>query len=474
MMDLLARGMTAKAGITVTPDSGGNSGPLLNATLQRLSAAGGGMLTLSRGEFLTNETIVLPTNCGIQAQGKQTSYLSKGSGFPDGNTLLNGSGAGTSTRVLSPLLRDFQLRANPVAGGAVKAGLLLSLNYSSTGFFSNLRFSGAPNAALEMIEGWDHWFFGTEFNNCGGTSGDSDAALRILGSPTDKSNLIRFVGLRCESFRNCAVFISEDGNGANNAPYWISFLGAKFESNLIGVNNATYVKGSLNSASISLRDTYMQFGAAAARTGLRGIDCEGPNTIIDGMQANIGSNVTVTSIIRLPRASGGGMVRSIRTTGNSTLTQIIEADHTRSDSNAVVYNERAMVVDDIKPFGSVPLIGGPAIGSTAGGGARFLPLYGTPATTLTAGRTIRRDEINRVLPFNHASTPGSFVIPPEPNAFGDVGDVITVSQEGAAAATISPFSGVTLQVPSGLSATTSGQFSQVRARKVATNIWRIF
>lgn len=470
MSNLLPSAMDRGGIAAMAPDPSGDSGPAINARLQQMASNGCGTLTLGRGLYETSVPIDLPTKCGLAGAGKEATILRKAASFPDGGTLLNM--AGTVGTAFGENHRTGMVLSNLQLNGAAKTGLLVDMSYTSVSTITAVRLSGCPGTALLLREAWDHTIMDLQANNCGGPDGDSDAVIRILGSATDKSNLLRFFGVRLETFKNTGISISDDGFGANSSPYGITFNSLKLESSIL-VNNATLFHSSLFSGMVALRDVYLQFTAPSARTGIRGIDIDGNGQIVDGVQANVGPNVTVTSLIRIPRGGNGGLVRELRATGATTLTSMVEADAVRSDSNNVVYNERAMRIEGIKPFGAVPLIGGAGVDSA---GYLFPQLDGSVARTATAPTTIRRSDINRVLAVNHTNTttPIAATIPPEGDRFGAIGDVITVSQEGAGAATLTPFSGVTLQVPSGLSATTNGQYTQVRARKIATNLWRVF
>lgn len=462
--------------IILQPDPSGNSGPAINARLQTLSASGGGILILARGVFETNETIVIPTKCGLSGAAKESTILRKSAAFPDGNDLV--SMAGTlgdntgATHKTGMVLSNVQLSAGVAPN--IKSGLLLNADFISTSYIGPIRFVGAPGTAVSLREAWDCTFMDFSANNCGGPLGEADAVMRILGSGPDKANIITFSGTtRFETFRNMAISISDDGNGNNSGPYKIAFDGVlKLESTIL-VDNATLFRSRAASSAITIASAYLQFAAQTARTGIRGLDLDGHAHKIGQVQANIGANVTLVSLVRPSRASGGARIEGpIRATGNSTLASMLEFDAQNEAGNNVVYNERAMQIGTVVPFGSVPLVGGSGVDSA---GYVFPQLDGTVARTITANATVRRSEMNRILAANHANTTTPIVatIPPEGDRFGAVGDVITVSQEGAGAVTLAPFSGVTLQIPTGLSATTAAQFGQVRARKVATNIWRV-
>jgi len=463
--------------VELLPSASGNSGPAINKRLQQLAATGGGILYLGRGMFETDETIVIPTKCGLRGAAKESTILRKSAAFPDGNDLVSMAGVlgdnSGATHKTGMVLSDIQLSAG--ASPNIKSGLLLNVDFLSTSYIGPIRFVGSPGTAVSLREAWDCTFMDFSANNCGGPLGDADAVMRILGSGPDKANIITFSGTtRFETFRNMAISISDDGNGSNSGPYKIAFDGVlKLESTIL-VDNATLFRSRAASAGITIASAYLQFAAQAARTGIRGIDLDGQGHKVGHVQANIGANVALTSILKIPRASGGGRIDGpIRVTGNSTLSMILEADALNEAGNNVVYNERAMYVGTVAPFGAVPLIGGAGVDSA---GYQFPQLDGTVARTITGNATVRRSEMNRILAANHANTTTPIVatIPPEGDRFGTVGDVITVSQEGAGAVTLAPFSGVTLQIPTGLSATTSAQFGQVRARKVATNTWRVF
>lgn len=473
MSNLLPSAMDRGGIAAMAPDPSGDSGPAINARLQQMALNGCGTLTLGRGLYETSVPIELPTKCGLAGAGKEATILRKSATFPDGGTLLNM--AGTPGNVFGDSHRTGMVLSNLQLNGAAKPGLLVDMSYTSVSTITAVRLSGCPGTALLLREAWDHTIMDLQANNCGGPDGDSDAVIRILGSATDKSNLLRFFGVRLETFRNTGISINDDGFGANSSPYGITFNSLKLESSIL-VNNATLFHSSLFSGMVALRDVYLQFTAPSARTGIRGIDIDGNGQIVDGVQANIGANVAVTSLVRIPRGGNGGLVRELRATGSTNLTSMVEADAVRADNNNVVYNERAMRIEGIKPFGAVPLVGGAGVDSA---GYQFTQLDGSVSRTITANSTVRRSDVNRVLAANHTNTTTPIVatIPPEGDRFGAVGDVITISQEGAGAVTLTGFVGsttVVVQVPSGLSATTSGQYTQVRARKIATNLWRVF
>lgn len=458
-------------------DPSGNSGPAINKRLQQLASTGGGILYLGRGVFETDETIVIPTKCGLSGAAKESTILRKSASFPDGKDLVSMAGtAGDNTGATHKtgmVLSNVQLSAGTAPN--IKTGLLLNAEYISTSYIGPIRFVGSPGTAVSLREAWDCSFIDFSANNCGGTAGESDAVMRILGSAADKANIISFAGTtRFETFRNMAISISDDGNGSLSGPYKVSFDGVlKLESTIL-VDAATLFRSRAATSGIVINSAYIQISAQATRTGIRAFDLDGQAHKLGHVQANIGANVAVTSLVKIPRTASGGRIEGpIRVTGTTTaLSMFLEADAVNEAGNNVVYSERAMQIGTVVPSGSVPLIGGSGVDSA---GYTFVQLDGTVSRTATADTTIRRSDINRVLAVNSTAA-RSATIPPEGDRFGAIGDVITVSQEGSAAVTLVPFSGVTLQLPNGTAAlaTTTGQYTQVRARKVATNIWRVF
>lgn len=471
----------------VLPPLNGNATNAINDALQTLAtnAQGrGGVLRLIGSEYLCDGTIILPTRCTIEGAGKEATLVRKSSAFPDGNTLIDGSGgvSGASGENHNRGIGLTNLNLN--AGVTPKAGLLLKLNYTSVGTFIGLRVSGALGRAIELAQAWDHCWYDLQSNCPGGNSGnpEQDAVMAILGTPQDKSNLQRFFGLRFESFRSTGIYVGSGGN-PGNGPYSITFVSPKIESGALGVN-ATLFKSDSATAGISFRDLYMfmgSSGATSARTGIRGLDLDGAGHVVDGVTASTTSDVELISVIRNPRQQGGGVVRDVRTIGSGTFASscgIIEQDALRADGNTVVYDPRAMRVEAIRPYGSVPVLGSNPTDIAAGrNGAETVAvqvpqLNNTIAPVpLGSNRNVRGSDLNRIT----RNTTGTAFTMTLVLGTGYAGDIVTLVQEGTGTCTLAIDAGGTLQQPSGAALTTSGQFTQVRAVRVSnnTNTWRI-
>ena len=436
----------------------------------------GGDLRLGPGVWMVDEPIVMPSQTGLVGAGCSSTVLKKSATWPAGATLLShrgGAPTNTSEGVSGRYHKNHNRIQHLTLHGNDKTGLVLDSSYSSVARYDDLLLYACPQTAWLLEETWDSRFYGVDLGWCGGTAGIADAAMRITSSAYDMSNLLRFYGMRHETFRNCAIAIEKGPGGGSLAPYLIEFDGLKLESNVMP-DNAVQFYSSPDTNTISIRDAYLNLRGTVPRTGLRGIDLDGQGHIVDGLMASVGDNASVISIVRAPRGQRGGTIRNVRVGVGGTgaaLQMTVEVDNLKASGNPAVYDHKAMIIDEIRETPGIPMVGSTTADGLKKSRARIRQLEGMPVTVKTGTDTIWWNEMNRIIPFNHATAAANFVIDLN---LGYIGDVITVSQEGAAAATLVPWTGVTLQVPSGLSATTAGQYTQVRARKIAANTWRVF
>lgn len=97
-------------------------------------------------------------------------------------------------------------------------------------------------------------------------------------------------------------------------------------------------------------------------------------------------------------------------------------------------------------------------------------LAALPVNTETASYTLVLGDAGGTVEMDVASA-NDLTVPPNSSVAFPVGTVVEVCQIGAGQTTIVAGSGVTVQVPSGLTLALRGQWSSVSLRKRATDVW---
>ena len=488
----------------VMPDTG-DSASLLNDRLEELGTLGGGTLILDSGgaPFVVNSTINAAfSNVSIVSRaGKNTLSFVKGNTFPDGDTLLSCRGDGSSGNTGTSHVSGNELSGFALSGrspnGTQKAGYLLDTSYTGGFHYRNLAFRRCNNTAWYREEEWDATAYDTRLINCGGPNGSTDAAMRIVSSTADSSNNLRHYGTWWESFQHMALSIEVGTNTGGTGPYGILFSGGKVESIYL-VANSTLIQVSEKCRGIIMRDLIVAIGGVNAVGGLvRGIEMNGQASICEGIEFDVRNQDFVSGTqtlarkptldwgVKTPTASSlsGGTIRDIYVgpTSSASVNSLIYLTAQNSGGGSQDFQGR-LAIENVKGANAAwPMFSGTGYDSAYGVntiGAKTPQTIGAPglqqtntSTTGTPNVTLRKGHATnrQPLPISFAS-PGTATIP---QGLAVAGDVIEITQEGSAAVTLTPFSGVTLDVPTGLSATTPGQGRSVRARCLATNVYRV-
>lgn len=484
----------------VTPDGGGDNGSLLNDRLAELDELGGGSLILDSGgePFPTSKTIAAGySNVSIVSRSsKGLLTIQKGDNFPDGDPLLScrGTNAGGNTgssHVSSMLLSGFGLSGRSPSG-TQKAGYLLDTSYSSSFRYEGVQLRRCPNTAWYREEEWDAVASDMRFINCGGPSGAADAIMRIVSSTADCSNNLLHFGMWFETFPHMWGSLELGANSDGIAPYNILFIGTKAES-VDFVNGATMFRASEKCRKIHLLSGIVGVGGVNAVGGIvNGIENNGKMCITEDWTFDVRATdfsstqrkPTLGWAVRGPTSANnaGGVIRDILAgPANATIQSMVNLPNLNNDGGPLDWQGR-FLVENVRPEAAgTALFSGPGwdTGHAANTtGVRVPQLANVPTitqvntqTTGTPNATFRRDHFTnrRPMPLNFAIA-GTATIPPSGAATGDTAEVV---QEGAGAITVIPFSGVTLDVPTGLSATTPGQGRSVRVRCIGPNAYRV-
>ena len=166
--------------------------------------ATGKSLRVPPGVYLLN-----PDALAFQANGQTIFGSGRGSTIlrkRGSGVLLNGSGASTSARRSYCGLSDITL------SGDDHTGSLLKLDYSDHFRGRDVYFFDNPDHTMEVTEGWDNYFFGCEWEWCGGTT-DGTQCVILSNSAGDSTNQQYFIGCRWESFGY--GFLKMDGSARN-------------------------------------------------------------------------------------------------------------------------------------------------------------------------------------------------------------------------------------------------------------------
>lgn len=484
----------------ITPDGGSDNGSLINDSLAALDDAGGGTLILdSNGAaFPTNQTIVNNYNSVSIASksGKEVLSFQKGNAFPDGDTLLSsrGSNAGGNTgsaHTSSQFLTGFGLSGRS-PNGTMKAGYLLDTSYCSAFRYDSLQFRRCPNTAWYREEEWDAVASDLRFINCGGPNGTSDANMRIVNSAADSSNNLVHFGTWFETFPHMSVSLEVGASSAGVGPYNIQFWGTKIESTAL-VNGAVMFRAHEKSRGVLVIGTFLAPGGVDTVGGIvYGIENNGKNSFTEKMLVEVRAS-DFSSTQRKPTlgwaargstsaSESGGGIRDIQVGPNTAaVNALVYLPNQNLAGGALDYQGRFEVNFVRGDNLAWPLLTGPGYDAGYGvntTGVRVTQNRDVPGVTQvnnntsgTLNATFRKGHFTNRQPMGlNFAIAGTATIPPSVAAIGDVGEVV---QEGPGAITVTPFSGVTLDVPTGLSATTAGTGRSVRVRCLGTNAYRV-
>lgn len=351
----------------------------------------------------------VPSKCGFEGQGAQSSMISKHADFPADTPLLDFSGATDSGNSGGHAVEQDIWGVK--LGGNGKTGRLVNADYVSGMSIRSLRMTGARGTAFSMKEAWDSSIDTISALDCGGPLGREDAVFSFTGSPVDKTNIIRIRHMHAESQPNCGLAVHEDGNGQTKAPFGIDIVGLKIESQYL-VNGAKMIDISDYAAPGVKISGYLNLHAGSnvpASPATNIILASGLN-YFDLLRYNLGDNITVQSVVR-PAASSQGMKIGRIVGGKNASTPdptcLVElksnTEYFAADGVTPIgyqYGAGLSTIDQLVGLGSVPPVGG---GGATSKVLRIGNLRGTLRQTLTGPRNIVGADVDRLLAVNNTT-----------------------------------------------------------------------
>lgn len=465
---------------------------MLNQRIEALRDAGGGLLYLKPGNYFTNKTIKLYKNIVLLGSGRGSTRLIKGPQWVPNATLLDMSGVLSTDPTAGDgnkshmFVMDLDLWSGP--NWNVGTGLILDTSYTSISKIERVNIAGCPGTAWLMRQMWDSAITDVHIKNSGGSNGDSDAAVRIVGSENDCSNNLFVNNMTIEACPHMGLYIggyeeNPDANTARQRAYNINFTDLKVENVRI-VDNATLVRTTKNTNQVRFVRPFI-FADNRARTAVAPnvclLDYDGEDHKISdfrgghGTGSSSGGGVQLRSAIRLGRRRLGSKIDGVSVAG-AAIGCVIEVDRYQIDGTTPVnYRQGSCVVNNIvRDNETIPLLGGTGAGYT---NVRLPQLFRSRSKlTASSGRTIRRGETNQIIEYTGTATAAAKMVIDVESAnleTGIEGDFIEVHQAGTGPVSLEGFTGVTLQIPNSLSATTSEQYQVLRADRLDRNLWRL-
>lgn len=471
--------------IVFGPDSGGNSGPMLNDRIAEMSARGGGKIVLLDGDYRTNETIVHKTRVSVSGGHFSRSRILPGPGFKDGDTLFSCRGtlsADPSTG--SGNLREFTI-SDLYFGGSANTARLVDTSFVTLARFQRLQLMNTPETAWHAEQVWDSK--SDDIHIRGAAKGSAVPALNIVASQNDNSNNWFWDGLWLEAIFGQAIHIGGYEGGTETFPdrtvtYNIVFDRIKAESAYV-TDNTALIATTARTLGIKFNNPFIYLDSRDSSTVLgnvRMFDLDGAAHRIRGLDCGHGSKVAPISAVRLPRGRVGAIIDSVFAKGAG-YTSIIETDRyidpLAVPPQLVNYRDQSCVVRDVvREFATVPFLGGSGHGYVNVDMAQLSGLASPLAAT--GSRTIRRGELNRPIEFTGTGTSVALLsIDADNNTLESAGpgDKVRIIQKGSQQVSLVGFAGppkVNILMPPGKTDTTSGAESSVGAEWIAPNTWR--
>lgn len=208
----------------------------IQAAIDTAEASGGGIVFIPAGTYIVSSTLVVDrSRVHIVGAGMGATTL-KASAFVTG-TILRFTGLSTTSRNFYSLIQNLGIDGNNCSGA-----LGLHLKWTSLFRLINVFITNCPAGGLKIEEVWDSTFWGFLITYCGTNGGN--AALTILNTNTDNSNMLRFYDGQLEHSQGYGIEIN--GQYTKASIFNISFVNVKMEKGngpgLRAVNILGYVE----------------------------------------------------------------------------------------------------------------------------------------------------------------------------------------------------------------------------------------
>jgi hypothetical protein len=271
-----------------------NDRTAIQNAIDACEAAGGGVVYFPEGTYMVGSGLVVDSsNVWLQGAGRGASILEKTGAF----ALVQFAGtAGAETHVSDCGIRNMTLR------GGDNSGRLIDCLYGTRLLFEDLHLFGNTDIAIDMVELWDSRFTNVYVEWCSGTTTSTPAiyvrssrAASGVGSSTDSTNQIYFVGCLVEGWKGGAIRV-EEGTGSPAGIYSIHFYGTKIETWMV---RGPAIAVGASASNVSLIDTYIYLDSfdTGYSTPVDAVQLGGDAmTVLDGCYIGVGAAVLASGV----------------------------------------------------------------------------------------------------------------------------------------------------------------------------------
>jgi hypothetical protein len=277
-----------------TGDGLTNDRTAIQNAINACQTAGGGTVFFPTGYYKVGSGLtVTSSDVVLQGESRGAVRLEKTADFPL-IQLIGAAGVGNH-------ITDCGVRSMTLRGGDF-SGVLLDCLYGTRHLFEDLHLFGNDDPAIDMVELWDSRFANVYVEWCSGTATNEPAiyvrssrAASGVGSSTDSTNQIVFVGCLVESWKGGAIRV-EQGVGSPQNIYSIHFYGSKIETDMVRGSAVVVGNGASN---VSFTDTYIYLGSfdAGFSTPVDAVNLGGNGmNKVDGCYIGVGAAVLASGV----------------------------------------------------------------------------------------------------------------------------------------------------------------------------------